>query len=81
MATVNIIATFCNANTGGHASVQLRVNSVLQGTYPMTYGDLADVVTEEEKVVFTRLMLKLHLLGKTPAQLRANMIAGFSATI
>ena len=81
MATVAIISTFCRANTGAHATVQLRVNSVLQGTYPMDFADITTAVTDEEKAVFTRLMIKLHLIGKTTAQLRTDMIAGFSATI
>lgn len=81
MATVNITATFCNSNTGEHASVTLKVNNAAQGTFPLTFSEVQAAVTEEDKATWCRLMCKLHLIGKTPAQLRTDMIAGFSSTV
>jgi len=79
MATAEIIATFC---TGGeHASVQLNVNTVVQGTYPMVLTDITSAVTEDEKITFARLLLKMRKIGKTNAQLKADAIAGFTVTV
>jgi len=83
MAAVNIQATFCNTGTGAHATaVTLRIGGVVQGVYPsMEFADLQLPVDEAEKKLFVRLFLQLHLIGKTPAQLRSDMQAGITATI
>ena len=81
MASVNITGTFCNANAGAHANVVLKVNGAAQGSYPLVFDDITAPVTDEEKALFTRLMLKLHYIGKTPSALRSDVIAGFTVTI
>ena len=81
MATTNITATFCKANTGEHATVTLLVNGVSQGTFQLTFPEVQAAVTNEEKLIYCRLICKLHLIGKTGAQLRADMISGISVTV
>lgn len=81
MAAANIIGTFCKANAGVHASVTLTVAGVVQGTYPMILDDIVADVTEDEKVIFTRLLIKIRKIGKTNAQLKSDIIAGFTVTV
>ncbi len=82
MATANIIGTFCKSNTGEHADITLSINNVGQGNYPnMTLSDITADVTEDEKVTFARLLIKMKYIGKTTAQLRSNIISGFTINV
>lgn len=81
MANVTVSATFCNANQGEHARVTLEVNGTPYGPYEMTWEDVTSVPDEQSKEDFVRNFIRLHALGKTPATVRSNLVAGRSVVI
>lgn len=79
MATARAVATFCPS--GGHINVTLTVNAVTQGQWSgLNADDFRAPITEDEKLAFVKLLVRLHAIGKTPAQLRADAIAGITVT-
>lgn len=79
MATVGIIMTAICAG-GDHATIQLTKGAQVR-TAAMNTTDLRAAISQEDIEVFGRVAIKLLSEGKTIAQFRAALLAGFEVTI
>ena len=73
MAALNIKATFCKANTGGHATVV--ITGAKSATVQMTADEMRVPLTLEEAETFARIALRLRNEERTLAQIRASLLA------
>jgi len=65
---------------GGHIRVSLTVDGVAQRVVHLETSAIREPVTNADIEVFTKLWLKLYSKGKTLAQIRNGLTAGFEVT-
>lgn len=80
MATVNIILE--NVCSGGqHANLGVTVNGGEKRIVPLIVDELRSSMSTEEIDATLKGLLKLHSIGKTAAQFKASVLAGFQVTV
>lgn len=80
MATVTIRSeSFCAG--GGHATLSLAVNGSPRGQWTLLAEDVLDDITDEEVEAFLKLLIRAHKVGRTKAQVRADLQAGITVTV
>lgn len=80
MATVFIQATqVCGSQ--GHAHLIVQVNGTPKGSVAMHVDQLDVPIRDEDIDTFVRMCVRGHKIGKTNAQVRADLVAGLTITL
>lgn len=80
MATVTLTATrICSG--GNHYTMELRVDGVVRATRTYLVDELIDAVGDVEAETVMLSLIRLHKLGRTNAQVVANLRAGLNITV
>lgn len=84
MATTLTFAYDHECNNGGHVSYTVRMNAGALQPFNITMDEfLAPLsqLTQVERDLVASVLLKLRMTGKTRAQAKADLQAGFTITI
>ncbi len=80
MATVTFApATVCAG--GDHFTSEISVNGSVVATTTFSRVDLRSTISDEDRDVIIRGVARVRALGKTNAEVRSDMLAGFTVTI
>lgn len=80
MATITLTATrICSG--GDHVTMELKVDGVVRATRTYLIGELVDAVNDVEAESIIPTLIRLHKIGKTNAQVRANVLAGINIVV
>ena len=78
MASVTLTRTFeCTAQN----HIVIAVTGDVAYTYHGTLDDILEPVTEDEKDAFVKVLLRIAKIGRTKAQVRTALGAGYTVTI
>jgi hypothetical protein len=80
MGTITIKANICAP--GGHIDTQASLNGVERGEAEMfNAGDIAEPITQDEIRIMMRTLIKVYRIGRTNAQVRTGLVAGFDVVV
>ncbi len=80
MATI-VITALSQCGGGGHANIRTTVNGVERALFSTSMDEVLAAVSDAEVETATRLLIRAHAIGKTKAQVSANLSAGLSITV
>lgn len=80
MATVTLTTTrICSG--GNHFTIELSVDGVVRATKTYEGTDLVDAVSDVDAEDVIPVLIRMHKLGKTNAQVRTALLAGITITV
>jgi len=80
MASVTIqLVSVCPG--GGHVILNANVNGVDKGNFNVTAEEILAPFPDEDVERFIAALIKLRLIGRTKAQVRADLQAGLTVTV
>jgi hypothetical protein len=65
---------------GGHANISVTVNGVARGTFAVLADDVLSPLADEDVPIVLAALLKLGMIGRTKAQMRGVLQAGYQVT-
>ena len=65
----------------GGDHLRINVTGDVTATIPIYYPDLLEAVTEEEKAIFLKCLLKIAKITRAKAQIKTGLANGYTVTI
>ena len=78
MSTITLLKTY---ECAGGDHLKITVSGDVSGTFAFYAPDLGDPVTEEDKEIFLRILLKIAKKTRTKAQIKTLLTSGWTVTI
>ena len=78
MSTITLLKTY---ECAGGDHLKITVSGDVSGTIAFYAPDLGDLVTEEDKEIFLKILLKIGKKTRTKAQLKTLLSSGWTVTI
>ena len=80
MATVYLkLVSVCDG--GEHVKLQVKLDDVNKGTYYVSGSQVLNAFTEEQIPEGIATLISLRMIGRTKAEVRADLQAGLTITI
>lgn len=80
MATL-VLTTVSTCAGGQHVVLSATINGVDKGNQNVVADDVLAAFDDEEIAAFIKGVIRLHKLGKTNAQVKADLAAGLTVTL
>ena len=65
----------------GGDHLRINVTGDVTATIPIYYPDMLEPVTDEEKQIFLKLLLKIAKITRTKNQIKNGLVNGYTVTI
>jgi len=65
----------------GGDHLRINVTGDVTATIPIYYPEVLEAVTEEDKQIFLRVLLKIAKITRTKAQIKNGLANGYTVTI
>ena len=65
----------------GGDHLRITVTGDVTATIPIYYPDMTGAITDEDKQIFLKVLLKIAKITRTKAQIKNGLAAGYTVTI